>query len=100
MIDLTDTSLDLLRHVPSGDVYVTRHASVWQDDHCTGSAIIAIAGPLHYTDWQSVTEDAEWYATPRANWPDSVKFALKTGTSYVDLDWANDQEWSQIASTV
>jgi hypothetical protein len=40
----------LVQHATSGELYVIREAAVWDGDQCTGTQIIASAGPIYHGD--------------------------------------------------
>lgn len=92
-ISTTDTSIDLARHATSGDVYALLYASVWNDaDECVGVAITDVCGPVQAADYAELPERADeargWLRDQPFNW------------SREDADWANEQNWTHIASTI
>jgi hypothetical protein len=79
-LDMSDISVDLMQHVPSGDTYATVWASEWDEagEQCIGARIIKIAGPLSREDQDELRR--------------SKDFDGDDG----DLEWANDQQWRQV----
>jgi|ERR1019366_4781118 hypothetical protein len=63
-------SLDLLRDVNTGDIFIATTVGQWDDfGFCTGSAITMIAGPLDRAEVAHVT------ASPR-DWDEDPSFDL------------------------
>ncbi len=69
--------LELVRHIPSGEVYVRS---------ATG-----VCGPLSYRDWQDADSQE-----PRADWAEQ-EFDFDFSTE--EAAWAYGQEWQTLATT-
>lgn len=87
-IDRNDTDRAIMRHLPDGETYIVEYASVWDDDdRCTGSTIIAAAGPIHYADlWAN--------DGPTDPLPDAVRERVRNWdlTADENVDWLNEEE--------
>lgn len=84
-IDTTDTKRALAKH-ESGDLYIVEYASVWDGENCTGTKIIAAAGPVSYralgNDGGPLEPSAELYDT----------IDRFDGLTSEDADWLQEEE--------
>lgn len=84
---IEEIDLYLVRHVPSGEVYIHRDRERHRDYGVLSSTTLGICGPLHYSEWRNPETDA-----PFADW-----FTRDWDFISDDVPWANDQEWATIA---
>ena len=92
-----DTSIDLMRHVPSGELYIAQWASAWQDDCCVGCTITGLAGPVPQRDYLDEAGQA------RNGWINLASEYLDnqmSGDLEQDAAWAQGQVWQAVASSI
>jgi len=85
-VDYSDTGRTIAKH-QNGDIYAVELASVWDNDRCVDTEIIASSGPLHYSD---VGLDG-WEELGR--YPTRVFEHIRDAPlDDLDAEWLNEQE--------
>lgn len=90
----TDTTVGLYAHVTSGETYILRWASLWDNNDCVGATVTECYGSLDADDKNALYVDREIGAL-RDDWASTAGniLANQNGAERDDAEWANVQGW-------